>query len=194
MPRFSIVGRRARFRRNPIDEETVLRVFEAARWAASSFNEQPWRFLIARSEEDRAKFLSFLTPSNQAWAKDAPVLFVIISKKTFSHNGKPNGTHQFDAGTSSGYITFQAAQLGLIAHGMAGFDKDQARATLGIPTDFEIMAVFALGKHGDKSVLPPEVQDREVPSGRRPVHESIMESHFVDTREKQAEEDTENDG
>jgi nitroreductase len=182
------------FSPEPIDEETLMRVFECARWAASSFNEQPWRFLIARSEEDRQKFLSFLMPANQVWAKNAPVLVLVISKKTFSHNGSPNKVYMHDAGAAAAYMALGATMNGLIAHGMAGYDADQARATLGIPTDFDPVSVWALGKHGDKSTLPPEVAEREVPSGRRPVAESIMEGHFVQAAEEAAEEDTENDG
>jgi nitroreductase len=180
------------FSPEPIDEETLMSVFEAARWAASSYNEQPWRFLLARSDEDRRKFLAFLSPDNQVWAKNAPVLVVLIAKKTFSHNGSPNRVHQFDVGTCSGYMSLQATMNGLYAHGMAGFDPDMARATLGVPTDFEIMAVFAIGKRGDASLLPEDVAKREVPSGRRPVAESIMEGHFVPKAEAAAERDTEN--
>lgn len=179
------------FSPEPIDDETLMRVFETARWAASSYNEQPWRFLIARSDEDRKRFLDFLMPMNQAWAKDAPVLVLFVSKKTFSHNGESNSVYQFDAGTASGYFSLGATQNGLFAHGMAGFDRDMARASLGIPTDFEPLAVFALGKRGDKSRLPPEMQEREAPSDRRPVSESIMEGRFLLDTEEQAEADTE---
>ncbi len=179
------------FSPEPIDDETLMRVFETARWAASSYNEQPWRFLIARTEEDRKRFLDFLLPMNQAWAKDAPVLVLFISKKTFSHNGEPNSVYQFDAGTASGYFSLGATQNGLFAHGMAGFDRDMARASLGIPTDFNPLAVFALGKRGDKNQLPPEMQQRETPSDRRPVAESIMEGRFLPDIEERAEADTE---
>lgn len=179
------------FSPEPIDDDVLMRVFETARWAASSYNEQPWRFIIARSEEDRKRFLDFLMPANQVWAKNAPVLALFVSKKTFSHNGAPNSVYQFDAGTASGYLSLGAAQNGLIAHGMAGFDRDMARAALGIPTDFDPLAVFALGRHGDKSQLPPDVREREVPSDRRPVAESIMEGRFRADDEAQAEAGTE---
>ena len=109
-------------------------------------------------------------------------------------NGSPNRVHQFDVGTSSGYMSLQATMNGLYAHGMAGFDPEMARATLGVPSDFEIMAVFALGKRGDARDLPEDVAAREVPSGRRPVAESIMEGHFVPNAESAAEKDTENSG
>jgi len=181
------------FDSRPVEDEKLMRVFEHARWAASSYNEQPWRFLIARSEEDRTRFVSFLLPANQVWAKDAPVLVVFCSKKTFAHNGSPNRVYQFDAGTASGYFALGAAQNGLIAHGMAGFDEEQARATLGLPSDFDPIAVFALGYHGDKANLPEGYAKNEVPSDRRPISESIMEGRFISDEEKLAEADTQID-
>ena len=181
------------FSPEPIDDETLMTVFEAARWAASSYNEQPWRFLLARTDADRQKFLGFIAPFNQAWAAVAPVFVLVVAKKTFSHNGTPNGCSVYDAGTASGYLALQASLLGLVTHGMAGFDKAGARATLHIPDDFEPIAVYALGKPGDKALLSPQLQEREVPSGRRPVSESVMEGGFVSPEEAAAEADTAND-
>lgn len=166
------------FSSEPIDDETLRRVFEAARWAPSSFNEQPWRFLFARSEEDRQRFVDFLMPANQVWAKDAPVLIVVVSKKTFTHNGSPNMVHQFDAGCAWGFLSLAALQNGLITHGMAGFDRDKARETLNVPDDFEIHAVIAFGKHGDAAQLPEDVRKREVPSNRRVQNETFFEGQF----------------
>lgn len=174
-----------------VPEETLMAAFEAARWAASSYNEQPWRFVIARSEADRKRFLGFLLEANQAWAKDAPVLIVVCSKKTFSHNGSPNRVYQFDAGAASAYLALGATLNGLIVHGMAGFDTEGARATLGLPTDFDPIAVFALGYHGDAAQLPAEIAEREIPIGRRPVKDSIMEGRFTADEEKLAEAETE---
>ncbi len=181
------------FAPDAIDDETLMSVFEAARWAASSYNEQPWRFVYARNDEDRKRFLDFLVPGNQAWAKDAPVLVVAVAKKTFSFNGKPNATHHFDAGCASGYLTLQASLNGLYAHGMVGFDPDKARTTLGIPDDFVPLAVFAVGHRGATESLPAGLREREEPSGRRPVTESIMEGRFHIATEKKAEADTEID-
>ncbi len=178
------------FSPRPVEQEKLDALFEAARWAASSFNEQPWRFLLARSDQDRKKFVDFLLPANQTWAKNAPVLIVVAAKKTFSHNGKPNKTHQFCTGAATAYLTLACTQHGLIAHGMAGFDAELARATLGVPTDFDLLAVFAIGYRGDKSLLPPDVQEREAPSGRRPARDSVMEGHFIQPEEKDAEAQT----
>ena len=166
------------FSSEPVDEETLSRVFEAARWAPSSFNEQPWRFIVARKADDRARFVEFLMPANQLWAKHAPVLILVITKKTFTHNGSPNAVCEFDAGCAWGYLSLAAYQNGLITHGMAGFYRDQARTALGIPDDYEPLAVIALGKHGDPSQLPDNVRAREVPSGRRPIGESVFEGKF----------------
>lgn len=166
------------FSSEAIPDETLARIFESARWAPSSFNEQPWRYIVAKSAEERARFVGFLMEANQAWAKDAPVLIAVISKKTFSHNNSPNPVSQFDAGCGWGYLSLAAAQNNLITHGMAGFDRDQAREVLGVPDDFDILAIIALGKHGDPSQLPEAVREREVPSGRRPQNESVMEGTF----------------
>jgi nitroreductase len=166
------------FSPKPIDDEVLWSVLEAARWAPSASNEQPWRFIIARSEADRAKFLQFLNPGNQRWAKDAPVLLVIVSKQSFTPTGTLNPVHQFDAGTASGFMHLQAAQNGLYVHGMAGFDNDQARAILGVPEEFDILAVFAIGKRGDIAQLPADLQAREVPSDRRPLAQTVMEGEF----------------
>lgn len=178
------------FSSQPVEEEKLMQILEAARWAASSYNEQPWRFLLARTPTDVAKFLDILVPQNQAWAKDAPVLLFVAAKKTFSHNGQPNATHHYDSGTASGYMTFQAEHVGLIAHGMVGFDADKARTVLNVPDDFEVMAAYAIGYHGDKSQLPSEVQEREVPSSRRPLKESIFEGGFSVPKEEKAEAET----
>lgn len=166
------------FSPEPIDDETLMRAFEAARWAPSSFNEQPWRFIIARSEEDRAKFTDFLAPGNQAWNKNVPVLVLVISKKTFTHDGLTNLTNQFDAGCAWGFLALGAHKLGLITHGMVGFDHDKVRAVLEVPDDFDILAMIAIGKRGELSQLPPAVQAREKISVRRPLKDSIMEGKF----------------
>ena len=181
------------FASREVSEDVLMAAFEAARWAASSYNEQPWRFIIARSKEDRKRFLAFLMEANQAWAKDAPVLVVVCGKKTFSHNGSPNRVYQHDAGAAAAYLALGASLNGLITHGMAGFDQEQASATLGLPTDFEPISVFALGYHGETAQLPAEMAEREVPIGRRPAKDSIMEGRFISDEEKQAEAKTELD-
>lgn len=178
------------FDSRPVEDDKIAGIFEAARWAASSYNEQPWRFLLARTPDDLKKFNDFLLPANQAWAKDAPVLVVVASKKTFSHNGSPNRTYQFCAGAAAAYLALACVHHGLIAHGMAGFDADRARQVLEVPDDFDLLAVFAIGYRGDTNQLPEEIRDREVPSGRRPARDSIMEGRFRDAKEDRAEAET----
>ncbi len=119
-------------------------------------------------------------PANQTWAKDAPVLILVVAKKTFSHNGSPNAVHEFDAGCAWGFLSLAAVQNGLITHGMAGFDRAQARVALDIPDDYEPQAVIALGKRGEASQLPEAVQAREVPSDRRAQNETFLEGRFSD--------------
>lgn len=166
----------------PVEEDTLYRVLEAARWAPSSANEQPWRFIVARTPQDRARFLDFLMPGNQEWNQTVPVIIVIVGKKTYAHTGSydgyPNSTYQFDCGTAWGFLALAAHELGLITHGMAGFDRDKAREALEIPEDYDPIAVIALGKRGDKSMLSETLQAREVPSTRRPLEETVMEGKF----------------
>jgi len=166
------------FLNEPVEEATLRSVFEAARWAPSSMNEQPWRYVFARSAEDRARVVECLMPMNQAWAKDAPVLLVAITKKTM-YSGQANPTAEFDTGTSWGHLSIAAVQHGLITHGMAGFFKEKIQAALSIPADFVPQAVIALGKRGDVSKLPEAYRPRERPSNRRPQTESFFEGTFT---------------
>lgn len=170
------------FSNEPIDETTLSRIFEAARWAPSSANEQPWRFIVARTPQDHARFFDLLQPGNQEWNKTVPVLIVIVGKKTYGHtgfaDGNPNSTYQFDCGTAWGFLALAAHQLGIITHGMAGFDRDKARQELDIPEDYEPIAMVALGKRGDKNILSERNQAREFPSTRRPLNDIVMEGKF----------------
>ena len=152
---------------------------EAARWAASSYNEQPWRFLIARKSEpvNFEKFLNILLPMNQAWAKTAPVLIIMAAKKSFSHNGSPNYYALHDTGAALANLSLQATALGLHTHGMAGFDRERAQRELGIPDDFEPAAAVALGYAGPPDQLEPgrfrdaETSKRE----RKPLSETAFD-------------------
>ncbi|WP_226036192.1 nitroreductase family protein [Aquibacillus saliphilus] len=154
-----------------VPEDVLMSVFEAARWAPSSSNTQPWRFILARSEDDLARFHSFIMEGNRTWCEKAPVLALIISERK-------SGAHAFDAGAAWGYLSLQAARNGLITHPMGGFNKDEARELLNIPEEFDIHAVVAIGYQGEKEALPKEIQEREQPSDRRPLEESIHEGTF----------------
>ncbi|MBV9673614.1 MAG: nitroreductase family protein [Verrucomicrobia bacterium] len=162
-----------------ISQEELLTLFEAARWAPSSYNNQPWRFLYAhRDTPEWPAFLDLLVDANKIWAKNAAVLVLIVSKKTFDHNSKPSITHSFDAGAAWGSLALQASQSGLVTHGMQGFDYDKAKTVLQIPDEFQVEAMVAIGRPGRKEDLPPEVQERETPNGRRPLAASIFEGAF----------------
>ena len=129
-----------------VSEQDLKTVFTAAAWAASSFNEQPWRFVLGRKGDPTWEtILKFLMPANQMWAKNAPVLFATFAKKTFSHNKTPNGVAQHDVGAACANLALQATALGLHAHGMAGFDKPGLQAALTVPDDFEPRRLLGAG-------------------------------------------------
>jgi nitroreductase len=163
----------------PLTEHEIMSLFEAARWAPSTYNEQEWRFLYARRDTPQFPiFVDLLMEANQAWCKQAAVLCVVIARKTFTRNGKSNPVHVFDAGSAWENLAFQAAAMGLVSHGMAGFDFEKARTVLKVPDHFAVCAMFAVGRHGNPDDLPPEIREREKISGRRPIQETICEGPF----------------
>ena len=157
-----------------IEPPTLASLLEAARWAASSFNEQPWRFLIAR-REDREGFeriLSCLSEKNRVWAQHAAVLGLVAVKTTFTRNDQPNRFAHHDAGAALAQLTLQATALGLAVHQMAGYSVDAARERLGIPDGFEPDAAFAIGEPGAVERLPDDLREREeAPRSRRAPRE-----------------------
>jgi nitroreductase len=157
----------------------LRKVFEAARWAASSYNEQPWRFIVGlRNSLTHKKIFSTLIGFNQSWAGAAPVLILGVAKTKFSHNGADNRNALYDLGAASSYLTLQAAALGLTTHQMAGFDADAARQAFAIPEDYALGAVIALGHQGEPSALPhPDLIAHEVaPRTRKPLNEFVLSS------------------
>jgi len=162
-----------------ISDEELMGVFEAARWAPSSYNGQPWRFIYAKRDTKHwDKLFNLMVEPNQNWAKNAAVLVVIISRKNFEHNNKPSITHTFDTGSAWENMALEASFRGLAIHGMEGFDYDKAKQDLEIPDDYEVCAMAAIGKKGKKEDLPKEMQEREVPSGRKPLKEIVMAGKF----------------
>ena len=140
-----------------VSSADLAKVFEAARWAASSYNEQPWRFLVGTcGSEAYKKIFDSLMPFNQMWAAKAPVLILGVAKTKFSHNDSPNRVALYDLGAAASYLTLQAAALGLSTHQMAGFDPEAARKAFGVPDDYIIGAVIALGYQGEPASLPNE--------------------------------------
>jgi len=161
-----------------IDEKTLLTLFEAARWAPSANNNQPWRFIYARRNTKHWNtFFNLLAEGNQVWAKDAAVLIVVISKTTFD-NGKPSITHSFDAGAAWVNFALQGSLDGLVVHGMQGFDYDKAKEILRVPDGYQVEAMIAVGKKGKKEDLPDFLQEREFPSSRKTTAELAMEGSF----------------
>lgn len=156
-----------------VPEEELMAILEAARYAPSCFNEQPWRYIVAKTPQQRDKLANILSPSNKLWAEKAPVLLLILSKQSFAKNGKPNRWHQFDAGTSWGYLLLEAQRRGIITHAMAGFNANLARETYAIPEDHTIICAVALGYYGNINDLDPDLQTREHPSPRLSTEEII---------------------
>ncbi len=160
-------------------DEDLMPLFEAARWAPSSYNNQPWRFIYAkRNTEYWQKFLELMVEFNQSWAKNAAILVVVASHKNFEFNGKPSRTHNFDAGAAWENLALEGSSRGFVVHGMEGFDYDKARTALEIPDDYDIECMIAIGVMGKKEDLPKELQDKEIPSTRKPLKDIIMEGGF----------------
>jgi nitroreductase len=160
-----------------VSPETLAKVFEAARWAASSYNEQPWRFFVGmRGSSTWQKIFDALGEFNQAWAKAAPVLIVNAAHTRFSRNGTPNRVALYDLGAAASYMTLQASALGLAAHQMAGFDTEKARRALRIPEDYVMGAAIALGYQGEPAALPNEklIQQEIAPRTRKPLDEIVL--------------------
>ena len=151
-------------------------IFEAARWAASSYNEQPWRFFVGRrGDAAYAKILEVLVEFNQGWAKSAPVLILSVASKKFAHNGAANHYALYDTGAATAYLMLQAFALGLNTHSMGGFDMEKARAAFAVPDDYEIGAVTALGYQGDGAELPEPLKKMEGgPRVRKPLEETVL--------------------
>lgn len=168
------------FLNKEVPKDVLHSVLEAARWAPSAANIQPWRFVVARSQADRERFLSFINDGNVAWCDKAPVLSVVISKMDAVFTGGDNPSHAFDTGAAWGYLALEAARKGLSTHAMGGFDKNKAKEVLEIPENYAVHAVIALGYQGDKDALLEHYQHREKPSDRNEVDMFISEGTFVE--------------
>lgn len=158
--------------------EELMPLFEAAKWAPSAYNVQPWRFLFAlKNTVHWETFFNLLSEPNQLWTKNAAALVVIISKKT-NDTGKENKTHSFDTGAAWENLALQASKLGFVAHGMSGFDYEKAKTQLQIPDDFQVEAMVAIGIPGEIENLPEKFQAAEKPNSRIPLSEIIFEGKF----------------
>src|SRR5688572_397906 len=163
-----------------ITDDEMRTLFEAARWAPSTYNEQEWRFLYARRDTPQwPMFFDLLVEGNRDWCAQAGLLVVILAHKVFSRNGKPNPVHLFDSGCAFENLALQGAAMGLVVHGMQGFDFDKARTALDVPDDYAVAAMFAAGRPADASVLHEKLREREKPSDRNPIDQIICEGAFA---------------
>lgn len=174
------------FTGEPVPEFDLHTMFEAARWAPSSSNLQPWRFLYALGGTvDFGKFLALLAQGNQVWAKNAGALVILISRKVQPVSGTdklvPSRTHSFDAGAAWGFLALEAMRLGWATHAMAGFDVERTIVDLRIPDDYRPEAAIAIGRRGDQSILPESLRARELPNGRNPQKDFAFEGGFPAT-------------
>jgi nitroreductase len=161
-----------------ISERELMTLFEAARWAPSSYNGQPWRFVYARRESEAwDSFCALLDEFNATWATKAAALIVVASHKNFDWD-KPSRTHSFDTGAAWQNLALQGSKMGLVVHGMEGFDYDRAREALRVPEAFEVEAMVAVGRRASAEALDQELREMESPSDRRPLSEIALEGGF----------------
>ena len=167
------------FASTPVPQATLDALFEAARWAPSCFNEQPWLFVYANDDEGLARFRPLLNEWNQKWANAAPVLGFIFARKAFRKNGNPNRWAGFDAGAAWMSLALQARLRGLHTHAMAGVEFDKVHATLGVPEDeYEAICAFVVGEHGDAATLPADMAAMDSPNGRDALAEIARKGGF----------------
>src|SRR6267154_1676054 len=172
------------FADKPVPQNVLRSIFEAARWAPSSSNEQPWAYLVATKDDKDGfeKMLSVLVEFNANWAKSAPVLAIAVSELAFAKNNAPNRNAQYDTGAATMLLSVEATAQGLAVHQMAGFDPEKARQLFGIPAGWEAIAAIALGYPGDPASLPPPLKDREMaPRTRKPIAEFVMAGQWGHT-------------
>lgn len=166
------------FADRPVTEEQVLTVLEAARWAPSASNLQPWRFFYGvRGEPEFDTLLSLLVPFNEGWAKNAGALIFITSVTSFD-GSRQNITHSFDAGSAFMSLSLQAHSMGLVAHGMAGIEFEKVPVVLRLPDNLKVEAAVAIGYQGDVSTLSDALRKREAPSQRQSLADMVFKGHF----------------
>jgi len=161
------------FAEEPVKEEDLYAILEAGRWAPSSSNEQPWQIVIATSDGARKKIIDSMVEFNKLWAPKAPILLAFAYRKNFTDSGKPNPTAAFDTGAAWMSMALQASMLGYITHGMAGFDSEKAAAACDLDSNWEVIALCALGKKGPIEALPERMRKSELPNSRKPLQQII---------------------
>ena len=167
------------FSPDPLEAGDLEALLEAARWAPSANNEQPWIFLVATEPDELATFRSLLVEANRRWAADAPVLAFLLARRHFVRDGRENRWAAFDAGAAWMSLALQATMRGLAAHAMGGFDRERVHEVLGVPREGgEVMAAVAIGRPGDPAALPPDLRERERPTPRRPLAEVARQGRY----------------
>jgi nitroreductase len=157
-----------------VAEADIMRMLEAARWAPSSNNAQPWRFaIVLRNDPQWDSLFATLNPNNQAWAGKAGALIAIASSQLAIKAGSPemvpNGMHAFDTGAAWAYMAMQAHLLGFALHGIGGFNKEVGAQVLNLPADHTLQMLATVGKRGDAATLPEGLRERELPNARKPL-------------------------
>ena len=169
------------FAEREVSAEDLRSLFEAARWAPSSYNEQPWSYILA-TRTQRAEFerlLSCLVDANQTWAKNAPVLALGITRTSFTRNDRPNAAAEHDLGLAAGNLLVEAGARGLVVHQMIGIRPDRARELYGIPEHSQALTALAIGYLGDPSTLPENLRERDLaPRTRKNLSEFVFEGRF----------------
>lgn len=172
------------FSERTVEPAILASLFEAARWAASSYNDQPWSYLVATKDdtENYAKMLGVLMEFNAKWAKSAPVLAISVARRNFHHNGAPNPVALHDVGAANAQLTTEATSRGLLVHQMAGFHHDKARQAFGIPEGWDPVSAIAIGYPGDPQSLPEDFRKPELaPRTRKPLSEFVMTGQWGHT-------------
>ncbi|HEX9677338.1 nitroreductase family protein [Nitrososphaera sp.] len=164
------------FSERPVENEKIMSLFEAARWAASSYNEQPWRFILFTAEDKgRLEDARSILSEGNSYARKAPVLMCVVAKKTLTHNGADNGKYLHDAGAATAYMFLEAYNQGLAMHVMGGFDGQKARQLFEIPEGFDPVTMVAVGYYGDPEQLAEPAKEKEMAARtRRPVSETVF--------------------
>ncbi|MDO9180550.1 MAG: nitroreductase family protein [Agitococcus sp.] len=166
-----------------IDKATLFSLFEAARWAPSANNSQPWRFIYAlNGSQHWPEVFALLGENNQRWAKTASALVILVSKTSHFRKGASEATplrsHSLDSGAAWASLAFQAEHAGWRTHAIGGFDKEKAREVLAIPDGFHVEVAIAIGKQAERSTLSAELQEREQPNQRKAINEIVAEGRF----------------
>jgi len=176
-PIFAARWSRRAFSQQPVASDQLAAAFEAARWAPSCFNDQPWHFRYATREGARhAEAAGLLVEGNRSWAEAAPVIGVAFARRALTKTGAENAWSRFDAGAASAQFALQASLLGLSVHFMGGFDAARAYEVFDLdPAEWDAVAAFALGHPGETTELPDALAQRELPSGRKPLAEVAQE-------------------